>query len=220
MSLSLREFLEALAVAASAGPPLDTRAADDDRLSALRRCGKVSLLHFPDCHAKLEPVYFREPSTNIGVAGSMNRPPHIVGESLLRLFRIKPGTRDAYAFTHLDFAAAARRYGKVGGFAHLATLVKKLRAESHATLLVGGGDTWQGSATSLWTRGQDMIEAQKLLGVDVMTGHWEFTYGAERVREVVEKDLAGRIEFLAQNVQTADFGDPVFKPYAMRSVGG
>src|SRR5262249_24851234 len=220
MSLSRREFLEALAVAAAAGLPLDTRAADDDRLYDLPRFGNVSLLHFTACPAQLEPVYFREPSTNIGVAGSMNRPPHIVGESLLRLFRIKPGTRDAYAFTHLDFAAAARRYGKVGGFAHLAPLVRKLRAERRATLLLDGGDTWQGSATSLWTRGQDMIEAQKLLGVDIMTAHWEFTYGAERVKDVVEKDLAARVEFLAQNVRTADFGDPVFKPYTIRSLGG
>ena len=220
MSLSRREFLEALAVAAAAGLPLDTRAADDDRLYDLPRFGNVSLLHFTDCHAQLEPVYFREPSTNIGVANSTNRPPHIVGEPLLRLFRIKPGSRGAYAFTHLDFTGAAQRYGKLGGFAHLATLVKKLRAERRATLLLDGGDTWQGSATSLWTRGQDMIEAQKLLGVDVMTAHWEFTYGAERLREAVNKDFAGRIEFLAQNVRTADFGDPVFKPYTIHSLGG
>jgi sulfur-oxidizing protein SoxB len=136
------------------------------------------------------------------------------------MFRIRPGSREAYAFSHLDFAAAARRYGRLGGFAHLATLVKKLRAERTASLLLDGGDTWQGSATSLWTRGQDMIEAQKLLGVDVMTGHWEFTYGGERVKEVVERDFADRIEFLAQNVETGDFGDPVFKPYTIRSLAG
>ena len=220
MFLSRREFLQALAAAAAAGLPLDTSAAESDRLYDLPRFGNVSLLHFTDCHAQLLPVYFREPSTNIGVASSMNRPPHIVGEPLLKLFRIKPGTRDAYAFSHLDFVAAARRYGRLGGFAHLATLVKKLRAERAATLLLDGGDTWHGSATSLWTRGQDMIEAQKLLGVDITTGHWEFTYGAERVKEVVDKDFAGRIEFLAQNVATADFGDPVFKPYSIRSLGG
>ena len=219
MSLSRREFLQALAAAAAAGLPLGSEAADDERFYDLPRFGGVSLLHFTDCHAQLLPVYFREPSTNLGVASSMNRPPHIVGEALLRLFRLKPGSREAYAFSHLDFAAAARRYGKLGGFAHLATLVKKLRAERKATLLLDGGDTWQGSATSLWTRGQDMIEAQKLLGVDIMTGHWEFTYGADRVREVLAKDFAGRIEFLAQNVETGDFGDPVFKPYTIRSLG-
>ncbi|HZF18939.1 MAG TPA: thiosulfohydrolase SoxB [Burkholderiales bacterium] len=217
--MSRREFLQALAAAAAAGLPLGSEAADDERFYDLPRFGGVSLLHFTDCHAQLLPVYFREPSTNLGVASSMNRPPHIVGEALLRLFRLKPGSREAYAFSHLDFAAAARRYGKLGGFAHLATLVKKLRAERKATLLLDGGDTWQGSATSLWTRGQDMIEAQKLLGVDIMTGHWEFTYGADRVREVLAKDFAGRIEFLAQNVETGDFGDPVFKPYTIRSLG-
>ncbi len=71
----------------------------------------------------------------------------------------------------------------MGGFAHLATLVSKLRSSRPGALLLDGGDTWQGSATALWTNGQDMVDAQKLLGVDVMTGHWEFTLGAERVKE-------------------------------------
>jgi S-sulfosulfanyl-L-cysteine sulfohydrolase len=219
MSLSRRDFLQALAAAAAAGLPLDSRAAGDEALYNFPRFGNATLLHFTDCHAQLLPVYFREPSANIGVAASMNRPPHIVGEPLLKLFRIPRASRQAYAFSHLDFAEAARRYGKLGGFAHLATLVKKLRAERKATLLLDGGDTWQGSATSLWTRGQDMVEAQKLLGVDLMTGHWEFTYGQERVKEILEKDFAGQIEFLAQNVETGDFGDPVFKPYAIHSLG-
>ena len=220
MSVSRREFLQALAAAAAAGLPLASRAAGDDKFYDFPRFGNLSLLHFTDCHAQLLPVYFREQSANIGVAKSMNRPPHVVGEAMLRMFRIRPGSREAYAFSHLDFAAAARRYGRLGGFAHLATLVKKLRAERKASLLLDGGDTWQGSATSLWTRGQDMIEAQKLLGVDVMTGHWEFTYGGERVKEVIERDFADRVEFLAQNVETGDFGDPVFKPYTIRSLAG
>ncbi|CAG1017585.1 partial sulfur-oxidizing protein SoxB, partial [Burkholderiaceae bacterium] len=114
----------------------------------------------------------------------------------------------------------ARRYGKVGGFAHLATLVKRLKANRPGALLLDGGDTWQGSATSLWTNGQDMVEACKLLGVDVMTGHWEFTYGQDRVKEIVERELKGRIEFVAQNVKTTDFGDPVFKPYVLREING
>src|SRR6267142_453162 len=220
MSVSRREFLQALAAAAAAGLPLDSPAAGDDAFYDFPRFGSLSLLHFTDCHAQLLPVYFREPNANIGVASSMNRPPHVVGEALLKTFRMRPGSREAYAFSHLDFAAAARRYGKLGGFAHLATLVKKLRAERKASLLLDGGDTWQGSATSLWTRGQDMIEAQKLLGVEIMTGHWDFTYGAARVKEVLDKDFAGSIEFLAQNVETNDFGDPVFKPATLRSLAG
>jgi S-sulfosulfanyl-L-cysteine sulfohydrolase len=221
MSLSRREFLQALATAAAAGLPLGSHAAAGDAaFYDSPSFGNLCLLHFTDCHAQLLPVYFREPSANIGVAGGANRPPHLVGEALLKRFGIAPGSREAYAFTHLDFTAAACRYGKLGGFAHLATLVKKLRAERKASVLLDGGDTWQGSATSLWTRGQDMIEAQKLLGVEVTTGHWEFTYGEERVKEVLAKDFAGRIEFLAQNVETEDFGDPVFKPYTLRSVGG
>jgi S-sulfosulfanyl-L-cysteine sulfohydrolase len=177
-------------------------------------------LHITDTHAQLNPIHFREPNVNLGVGAAIGRPPHLVGEALLKHFGIRPGTREAHAFTYLDYVAAARAYGALGGFAHLATLVKKLRASRPGALLLDGGDSWQGSATALWTKGQDMIDAQKALGVEVMTGHWEFTLGAERVREVVDKDFAGRIDFIAQNVKTVDFGDPVFPPYVLRTVDG
>jgi S-sulfosulfanyl-L-cysteine sulfohydrolase len=214
-----REFLGALAAAAACGAPLGAaRAQVSQALYDQPAFGNVSLLHFTDCHAQLLPMHFREPSANIGVGEAAGRFPHLVGGHLLRSAGIAPGTREAHAFTALDFAAAARRYGKVGGFAHLATLVKRLRASRPGALLLDGGDTWQGSATSLWTRGQDMIEACQQLGVDMMTAHWEFTYGDKRVQEAV-KGL-GAIEFLAQNVKTADFGDPVFKPYVMREMNG
>jgi len=180
----------------------------------------VSLLHYTDCHAQLQPIRYREPDVNIGIGAAAGRPPHLVGEALLRHFGIRPGTRDAHAFTYLDFTAAARAYGRLGGFAHLATLVKRLKASRPGALLLDGGDAWQGSATALWTKGQDMIDAQKALGVDVTTGHWEFTYGAERVKAVVAGDFAGRIDFVAQNVRTADFGDAVFPAYVIRQING
>jgi len=219
-----REFLHLLAAGAAAGLPLDARAQLEQRGAfydaALKPFGNVSLLHVTDVHAQLKPVRFREPSVNLGIGDAAGKPPHLVGEALLRHFGITPGTRDAHAFTYLDFERASRTFGTVGGYAHLATLVKQLRASRPGALLLDGGDSWQGSATSLWTRGQDMVDAQKLLGVDVMTGHWEFTYGAERVRQVVDKDFAGKVDFLAQNVKTADFGDPVFEPFAIRQVNG
>ena len=217
--MNRREFLNALAAAAACGMPLGAaRAQAAAAMYDLPRFGNVSLLHFTDCHAQLLPVHFREPSANIGAGEAAGRVPHLVGEHLLRQAGIAPGTAEAHAFTFLDFERAARRYGKIGGFAHMATLVKRLRASRPGALLLDGGDTWQGSATALWTRGQDMIEAQKLLGVDLMTAHWEFTYGEQRVQEAV-KDL-GPIEFLAQNVKTADFNDPVFKPYVIREQNG
>ncbi len=218
-----RSFLEALAVAAASGLPLASRAAlggDGREIYDLARFGNVSLLHFTDCHAQLLPVNFREPGVNLGVGPAEGRAPHLVGEHFLKAFGIAPRTRNAYAFTYLEFEKAARVYGRMGGFAHLATLVKQLRASRPGALLLDGGDTWQGSATALWSKGQDMIDAQKLLGVDIMTGHWEFTYGQERVKQVVEGDLKGRIEFLAQNIVTADFNDPVFKPYTLREING
>jgi sulfur-oxidizing protein SoxB len=220
-----REFLHTIAAAAAAGLPLDTRAALDLSAGAafydsVERFGNVSLLHFTDCHAQLNPIRFREPSVNLGIGAAAGRPPHLVGEALLKHFGIRAGTPEAHAFTYLDYVAAARAYGELGGFAHLATLVKKLRASRPGALLLDGGDTWQGSATALWTKGQDMIDAQRALGVDLMTGHWEFTFGGERVKGVVDKDFAGRIDFIAQNVKTADFGDPVFAPYVIRTVNG
>ena len=221
--MNRREFLHIVAAAAAAGLPVDARSALDLSAGAnfydsIEGFGNVSLLHFTDCHAQLNPIHFREPNVNLGIGNAAGRPPHLVGEALLRHFGIRSGTREAHAFTYLDFDRAARAYGRVGGFAHLATLVQKLKSSRPGALLLDGGDTWQGSATALWTRGQDMVDAQVQIGVDVTTGHWEFTLGADRVKEIIGKDFAGKIEFLAQNVRTADFGDPVFAPYVIRAI--
>jgi sulfur-oxidizing protein SoxB len=201
-----RGFLRLLALAAAAGAslrPSASAAQAAGELYDLPPFGNASLLHMTDSHAQLLPLYFREP----------------MGDDVAAQYGLAPGSAAAHAFTSLDFERAARRYGKVGGYAHLATLVKRLRAARPHALLLDGGDTWQGSATSLWTEGADMIGAQKLLGVDIMTAHWEFTYGAKRVRQAVDRELAP-MEFLAQNVKTADFEDPVFRPYSLRASNG
>lgn len=222
--MNRREFLQVLAIAGAGGmtfPHQDAHAAQAaEAMYDLPRFGNVHLLHFTDCHAQLRPVYFREPNVNLGIGDHAGKPPHLVGEALLRHYGIRPGTPQAHAFTYLDFNEAARRYGKVGGFAHLATLVKRLKAGRPGALLLDGGDTWQGSATALWTKGQDMVDAALALGVDVMTPHWEMTLGAERVREIVDKDFKGKVAFLAQNIKTNDFGDPVFDPYVIREING
>ena len=222
--MNRREFLQVLAIAGAGGmtfPHQDAHAAQAaEAMYDLPRFGNVHLLHFTDCHAQLRPVYFREPNVNLGIGDYAGKPPHLVGEALLRHYGIRPGTAQAHAFTYLDFNEAARRYGKVGGFAHLATLVKRLKAGRPGALLLDGGDTWQGSATALWTKGQDMVDAALALGVDVMTPHWEMTLGAERVKEIVDKDFKGKVAFLAQNIKTNDFGDPVFDPYVIREING
>jgi len=222
MNLGRREFLQLLAAASAAGLTLDARqvlaAGKADAFYDLPRFGNVHLLHFTDCHAQLMPVWFREPSMNIGVGSAQGKAPHLVGEHLLKAFGIKPGSPEAYAFTYLDFTQACKTYGKIGGFAHLATLVKRLRAGRPGSLLLDGGDTWQGSATALWTKGQDMVDACKLLGVNIMAGHWEFTLGDKRVMEIVENDFKGKIDFVAQNIKTSDFEDQVFAPYSMREM--
>jgi sulfur-oxidizing protein SoxB len=198
--LQRREFLQLLSTAAFAGASLRPRASEAQASAELYDVppfGNVSLLHITDVHAQLLPVYFREP----------------VGEQFAKRFNLEKGSALAHAFTNLEFEALARRYGKVGGFAHLATLVKRLRASRPHALLLDGGDSWQGSATALWTRGADMMGAQQRLGVDYMTAHWEFTYGTQPVQ-------ASPIPVLAQNVRTADFEDPVFEPYIVRIQSG
>ena len=223
-SMNRREFLQLLAAASAAGMALDARtvwaAGKGDTLYQVPKFGNVHLLHFTDCHAQLLPIHFREPSVNLGLAGATGKAPHLIGEHLLKAFGIKPAGIEAHAFTYLNFEKAAKTYGKVGGFAHLATLVKRLRADRPGALLLDGGDTWQGSATALWSKGQDMVDACKLLGVDIMAGHWEFTLGDKRVLEIVEKDFKGKIDFVAQNIKTSDFGDKVFEPYSMREMNG
>lgn len=219
-----REFLGVIAAAATSGftfhPRESTAQQAADAIYDAPAFGNVSVLHFTDCHAQLLPVHFREPNVNLGIGAMNGRPPHLVGDALLRHFGVSKGSRLAFAYTHLDFESLAKRYGKVGGFAHLATLVKRVRANRPGALLLDGGDTWQGSATSLWTNAKDMVDATKLLGVDIMTLHWECTYGMARVTELAENDLKGKIEIIAQNIKTADFGDPVFEAFTMRDIGG
>jgi sulfur-oxidizing protein SoxB len=226
MSLSRREFMGVLAAASAAGMAIDApdalaaNPAAARRLYDLPRVGNVHFLHYTDCHAQLLPVFYREPNVSIGLGDRAGRLPHLVGENLLRKIGVRPGTIEAHAFSHLNFVAAARTYGRVGGFAHLATLVKQLRASRPGALLCDGGDTWQGSGTALWTNGQDMVDACLALGVNVMTPHWEMTLGADRVRQIVEGDFKGRVDFVAQNIKTNDFGDQVFPPYTLREMNG
>jgi sulfur-oxidizing protein SoxB len=192
--------------------------------------GDLTIMHMTDCHAQLMPMYYREPAVNLGVGDVRNASPHLTGEQFLRRFGIRSGGREAYAFTHLDFTGAAHRYGKMGGFAHLATLIKTIRNQRgpDKTLLLDGGDSWQGSATALWTRGQDMVDACNMLGVDAMTGHWEFTYGKERLFENLKRFKG---TFFAQNVAPSDEAafnadadsdadsSELFKPYLIRQIG-
>ena len=221
MSLNRREFLQILAAAGMAGllpTPLRAQLSAAAELYDLPAFGNVSLLHITDCHAQLLPMYYREPDTNLGIGIMQGKPPHLVGEQYLKYYGLKPDSAQAYAFTAVDFAQAAHTYGQVGGFAHLKTLLDQLRAQRPGALLLDGGDSWQGSWTALQTQGQDMVAAQLALGVNVMTAHWEMTLGAERVQTLIKQDLAGKIDFVAQNIVTTDFEEPVFASYVIHEI--
>ena len=226
-----REFLRLLGIGAIASSASGCATKSGlEGMYAAAPFGNARLLHMADCHAQLLPIYFREPNVNLGVGERMGALPHLVGDEFLKYTGIRRGTAESHAFTYLDFEAEARRLGRVGGFAHLQTLVKRMRAEAPGgnALLLDSGDTWQGSGTALWTRGQDMVGACNLLGVDIMTGHWEFTYQEDEVRANIE---AFDGEFIAQNIKLTDdaafFDAPAFdaetghafKPYTIRQMG-
>jgi sulfur-oxidizing protein SoxB len=226
MEVTRRDLLKLVAVAAGAG--LGPRALEAEeapaRLLEFEPLGNVTLLHITDTHATLLPVFFREPDTLLGVGDERGKPPYLTGSAFLRAYGLQPGTAEAYAHTHVDFPSLSARFGRMGGYAHLATLVKRVRAErAGRTLLLDGGDTLQGSATSLWSRGEDMVRVTNQLGVEVFTAHWEFIYGIERVKELLgDRERPGLLvgEFIAQNVAEAGWGDRVFRPYTVREVGG
>lgn len=224
---SRREFLMAgAALSAIAGSGLSgkwSRAAarqalTENDLLDFDSFGNVTLVHLTDLHGQLMPVYFREPSVNIGVGEVAGLPPHVTGADFLKLYDIEPGSPEAYALTSDDFLALARAYGKMGGFDRIATVIKRIRAErADNMLLLDGGDTWQGSYTSLQTKAQDMVEAMNLLAPDAMTGHWEFTYGAERVQEIMDRLP---FPFLGGNIYDAVWNEPAFEAYKLFEKGG
>ncbi|PYM92464.1 MAG: thiosulfohydrolase SoxB [Candidatus Rokuibacteriota bacterium] len=224
--MSRRDLVKLLAVAAGAGLAPRALEADDGpaRLLAFEPLGNVTLLHVTDTHGTLRPVFYREPDTVLGVGAERGKAPFLTGAALLRAYHLAPGSVEAYACTHLDFPALAARYGRMGGYAHLATLVKRIRAERVGrTLLLDGGDTLQGSATTLWSRGEDMVRVSNELGVDVFTPHWEFVHGLDRVRELFgDREHRGLFagDFVAHNVTVSGWDDRVFNPYTIREVGG
>jgi len=235
MNISRRDFLQAVSIGmglylarqpfgyASDGKSITELLKGDSvpkNFYDIPKFGNVSLLHFTDCHAQLLPLYYREPSLNLGAAQYKETFPFLSGDKFLEHFGIPQNTPLAYATSSSNFENLYHKFGAMGGLAHMKTLVNQLKASRPNSLLLDGGDTWQGSGTSLWTKGQDMVDASILLGVDVMTAHWEFTYGMERVKHVVENDFSGKIDFVAQNVLDLEFEEPVFKSYVMKEING
>jgi sulfur-oxidizing protein SoxB len=223
--ITRRELLQvgAATAALTAGGGSFTRALAQQRLTEnellkFDPLGNVTLLHVADIHGQLMPVYFREPSTNLGVGAARGLPPHLTGTDFLRHFGIPNESAAAYAMTSDDFSALAKSYGRIGGLDRLATAVKRVRAErGDKVLLLDGGDTWQGSLGANRSLGQDMADCMALLKPDAMTGHWEFTYGEARVMELI-KSLS--FPFLALNIRDTEWNEPVFDAMKMFERGG
>ena len=221
MRITRRDFIQMAGLAAGSTllpPGLLARELTPDNLMKFSPTGNLTILHTTDSHAQLVPLYYREPDANIGVGAAAGKPPHLTGKTFLKYYGIKPGTLEAYAYSSDDYESLAREFGKMGGYAYLTSLINRIRAERPGKVLyLDTGDTLQGSATSLWSRGEDMVKVLNQMGCDAMTGHWEFTYGEERVREL-EKMM--HFPFLAQNVNDATWDDPIFKPYTIKTVNG
>tara|TARA_Y100001935_G_scaffold254446_1_gene263554 strand:+ start:15381 stop:17288 length:1908 start_codon:yes stop_codon:yes gene_type:complete len=244
-----RKFLKMMGITATVGsaPFLAQSALSKTRMPKdfynLPLQGDIRILHITDVHGQLKPIYFREPNVNLGIGSAFGRPPHLVGEKFLRKMNISPNSPKAHAYTYIDFQKHALRYGRTGGFAHLKTLLDMLRNQAGGkknTVTIDGGDLWQGSGTSLWTRGVDMVEASNILGLDVMVGHWEFTY---RENEVLSNMGLFKGDFIGQNVRVKEdalFGDDyprmtekydgrglfdedsghAFQPYVVKNING
>ncbi len=191
-----------------------------DQLLQFDTFGNVSLIHVTDIHAQMKPIYFREPSINIGVGGNRGAVPHITGADFRKAYGIADGSPSAYALTYDDFSSLAQGYGKVGGLDRVSTVVNAIRAERPDALLLDGGDTWHGSYTCYQTEGQDMVNVMNGLKPDAMTFHWEFTLGSERVAELVE---GLPFAALGQNIFDAEWDEPasdLFPPYKFFERGG
>jgi len=224
--ITKREFLQA-ALATSAlwglsghgnwGRLAAQQALTQDKLLEFEDFGNLTLIHVTDIHAQLKPIWFREPEVNIGVGEAAGRPPHVTGKAFLDMFGIAPGSPDAYALTHEDFAALAKTYGRMGGMDRVATVVKAIRAARPDSILLDGGDTWHGSMTSLRTKGQDMVNVMNALGVEGMTSHWEWTFGQDRVKEIVD---ALPFPFLGANIFDVEWDEPAFDPYTIIEKAG
>ncbi|MDC0389970.1 5'-nucleotidase C-terminal domain-containing protein [Candidatus Thioglobus sp.] len=249
MSLTRRDFIKVLGAGSAAGlisgcgNDAPTKLASQDNMYEVAKTGNARILHITDTHGNLLPNYFREPNVNLGFGPTYGQLPHVVGNKLLEQIGVKPGSPEAYAFTYNNFEELSNKYGKTGGFAQIKTVLESLRDSAGGvknTLTIDGGDTWQGSGTSLWTRGADMVEACNMLGVDVMVGHWEFTYKEE---ETLKNIGFFKGDFLGQNVRILEdalMGDKYatmtekfdgnglyseddampFKPYVIKNVGG
>jgi sulfur-oxidizing protein SoxB len=220
-----RDFIQVAAAAASltglSGSltrALAEGAITQDALLRFDPLGNVTLLHLTDIHGQLVPIYFREPSTNLGVGDAVGLPPHLTGQAFMARYGVPAGSAEAYALTSEGYADLAHQYGRVGGLDRIATLVKAIRAERpDKTLLLEGGDSLQGSYGALKTRGGDMAKALNALGLEGTTGHWEFTYGTDRVKELIA-ELG--CPFVAGNILDTEWDEPVFDAFHIYERGG
>ena len=224
--ISRREFIQAsLAASTILGATglsrwsrvMAQQALTQDQLLQFDAFGNVTLIHITDIHAQAKPIYFREPEINLGVGEAKGVPPHVVGTEFLQMFNITPGSPEAYALTYENFSDLAKSYGRMGGMDRVATVVKSIKAERPDALLLDGGDTWHGSMTSFKTKGQDMVNIMNKLGVDAMTSHWEWTFGQDRVKEIVD---ALPFSFLGANIFDVEWDEPAFEPYKIFETGG
>lgn len=109
-------------------------------------------------------------------------------------------------------------YRPAGGYARIAALVKQIRAANQGRVLFCDcGDTFQGTYPAQSTQGQAMVPVLNSLGLDAMTGHWEFAYGPAAF-----KQRAAELSYpmLAINVYHQATKERLFSPYSVKEIGG
>lgn len=136
-------------------------------------------------------------------------------------------TADIHAqlLTHDEFFIENGKpvYKKRGGYATLKSMINQLRkGNPENTLLLDGGDCFQGGGVAALSQGQAIVPLMNNIGYDLMLpGNWEVVFG----KEMMMKDMfAYDAPKVCANMfhQTSDEfnGDLIFPPYYVKKLGG
>ena len=117
-----------------------------------------------------------------------------------------------------DYVNKAKIEGKIGGMAHVASMIKKLKAEKPGkNLLFDAGDTWHGGGITFFDKGVAMVKIMNAVGYDAMVpGNWEFFYKNDHFLDLIDK---ANFPVIAYNLTDKEWEEPALDQYIIRKVG-
>ena len=117
-----------------------------------------------------------------------------------------------------DYVNKAKIEGKIGGMAHVASMIKKLKAEKPGKNLVfDAGDTWHGGGITFFDKGVAMVKIMNAIGYDAMVpGNWEFFYKNDHFLDLID---SAKFPVIAYNLTDKEWEEPALDQYIIRKVG-